>query len=216
VTMRGHWRALARGRSQRFKIGSRALILGLGLVGLGAGGFALLDHLDTAIAWAAPAVPGQPAQPGQAGPVAPGTPAPLPAKVKIYFFTIPPTVKTELRWGKKKLGIINPPVAPKYRKPFFIERPRDSGPMDVLAKAEGFLPLNTRVYTYGDNKVWLKLIAEADKNKVLGYKQEIPDGGADGARPMPPLPGSADGGVPLPGVPAGPPAPPAGPPFPQP
>jgi hypothetical protein len=187
VTTRGRWRWIARGR-QGLRFWSRTGLLGLGLVGVGFGGFAALEHLEQAVALAAP----PPAQP--TGTPDGGAPPPLPAKVKIYFFTVP-VVKTELRWGKKKLGIINPPVAPKYRKPFFIERPRDSGPMDLLAKADGFLPLNTRVYTYNDNKVWLKLTAEADKNKVLGYKQEIPDAGADGG--VPGQPGQGDAGVPM-------------------
>jgi hypothetical protein len=193
-------------RSQRIKTWTRALILGVALVGLGFGGFAALEHLDVAMAAMAGQVPGRPATADG------GAPAPLPAKVKIYFFTNP-VVKTELRWGKRKLGIINPPVPPRLKKPFFIERPRDSGPMDVLAKSEGFLPLNTRVYTYGDNKVWLKLTAEADKAKVLGYKQEIPpDAGADGG---------ADAGAPpamLPPPPIGPqlPPPPVAPQTPQP
>jgi hypothetical protein len=133
-----------------------------------------------------------------------------PEKVKIWFFTVPVVPNTELRWGKKKLGIINPTKGPK--KPFFIERPKDSGPMDVVARAEGFIPLNTRVFTYSDNKVWLKLTPEADKSKLLGYKVEIRDGGADG--------GVSDGGVAMPGPgvaqplqPAlGPAAPPGAPP----
>jgi hypothetical protein len=183
------------------KIWSRALLLGAALVGLGLAGFAAVDQLDLAIATAVAQTPARPATPDG------GAPPPLPAKVKIYFFTVP-VVKTELRWGKRKLGIINPTVAPKNKKPFFIERPRDSGPMDVLAKADGFLPLNTRVYTYADNKVWLKLTAEADKHKVLGYKLAIPDAGADGAVAS----AGGDAGVPLP--PPGPPGAPMMPPAP--
>jgi hypothetical protein len=196
VTMRGQL---------KLRFWARAVILAVALGGVGLGGFAALEHLDQAMA-AAPATVG-PAGPTPDGGVA--TPPPLPAKVKIYFFTVPDKIKTELRWGKRKLGIINPAVPPKLRKPFFIERPRDSGPMDVLAKAEGFLPLNTRVYTYADNKIWLKLTAEADKAKVLGYKQEIPDGGVDGGQVVPMMgPGHADGGVPMP-APVGPMLPPA-------
>jgi hypothetical protein len=191
VTMRGQ---------PNLRFWARSVILAVALGGVGLGGFAALEHLDEAMA--APATVGA-VLPDGGVPI----PPPLPAKVKIYFFTVPDKIKTELRWGKRKLGIINPAVPPKLRKPFFIERPRDSGPMDVLAKAEGFLPLNTRVYTYADNKIWLKLTAEADKAKVLGYKQEIPDGGVDGGQVVPMM-GYADGGVPMP-APVGPMLPPA-------
>ncbi len=137
------------------------------------------------MAMQAPAAPVAPAAAVPDGGVAM---PPKPEKVKIYFFTVP-QVPTELRWGKKKLGIINPQKGPK--KPFFIERLKDSGPLDVVARSDGFLPLNTRVYTYADGKIWLKLTPEEEKHKVLGYKQALPDGGPDG--------GVADGGVLMPG-----------------
>jgi hypothetical protein len=173
------------------------LILLGALGGLGFAGFHGLTRLDVAAAMVqtpAPAVARAEKEKDKP-----------PEKVKIWFFTVPVVPNTELRWGKKKLGIINPTKGPK--KPFFIERPKDSGPMDVVARAEGFIPLNTRVFTYADNKVWLKMTPETDKSKILGYKLEIRDGGADG--------GVADAGVAMPG-PGGPqplqPAPGAAPP----
>jgi hypothetical protein len=111
---------------------------------------------------------------------------------------VPPGIKTELRWGKRKLGVLN--ANPRNKKAFFIERPKDSGPMDLVARAQGFLPLNTRVYTYNDNRVLLRLTAETDKHTILGYKQEIPDAGADGGAPA----GGADGGVMMPPPAVGP------------
>jgi hypothetical protein len=184
-------------------------LLGGALGGFGFAGFMGLRHLDVAAAamqTQAPAV----ARAAVPAAVAPASKPPeKQEKVKIWFFTVP-AVPAELRWGKKKLGIVNPPKGPK--KPFFIERPKDSGPMDVIVRAEGFIPLNTRVFTYNDNKVWLKLTPEAEKNKVLGYRIEIRDGGTEGG---------ADGGVAMPGpgqpqplqpVPGAPPLPPGTPP----
>lgn len=207
-----------RGRWLR-RTGSRVLLFAGALAALGFAGLTSFRWLSVAVAKAPP----PPAAPPDAG--APGT-KPKPEKVKIWFFTVP-TVKAELRWGKKKLGLIN-----ATKKPFFIERPKDSGPMDVVVRAEGFLPLNTRVYTYADNKVWLKLTPETEKHKILGFKIEIPDagadGGADGGVLMPPVAGPIPGapaplqpsgtpaGTPPPGYAGAPGSPPAAAPAPQP
>ncbi|HEY0715441.1 MAG TPA: hypothetical protein VGF45_22355, partial [Polyangia bacterium] len=204
-------RAAARVRGakpgRRTQFASRALVVAGGIAGLGFAGFLGLSWLHKAVAH------------GQAPPVASATVAAPPArpeKVKITFATVPPGTKTELRWGKRKLGVLN--ANPKNKKPFFIERPKDSGPLDLVARAEGFLPLNTRVYTYTDNKVLLRLTPETEKHTILGYKVEIPDAGADGGGPSP---AGADAGVLMPPPSVGPqlPAPlqpvPAAPPQPQ-
>jgi hypothetical protein len=209
-------RAAVRSRSEmkrvrrKTRFASRALVVAGGIAGLGIAGFIGLSWLQKAVAL------------GQATPpVASTTVAGPPVrheKVKITFVTVPPGTKTELRWGKRKLGVLN--ANPRIKKAFFIERPKDSGPLDLVARAEGFLPLNTRVYTYTDNKVLLRLTPEADKHTILGYKQEIPDAGADGGVPAPL--GGADAGVMMPPPAVGPqlPAPlepvPAAPPQPQP
>src|SRR4051812_45994934 len=41
-------------------------------------------------------------------------------------------------WGKKKLG----------ETPVTLERPRDSGPVDLVVRGEGFFPVHTRAYTF--------------------------------------------------------------------
>jgi hypothetical protein len=201
-------RRKSRGRTARFV--RRSAFASLVVAGLGVLGFFAFVALDrdhaVAMQTAAVAIPD-----GGAAAV-----PPKPEKVKIWFFT-QPVAKTELRWGKRKLGVVNPNANNPRKKtpPFFIERPRDSGPMDIVARADGFLPLNTRVYTYNDNKVWLKLVPETEIHTILGYKQAIPDGGADGGAdggvlmPAGPLVGPA-GGVPSPLSPAQTPPPPSG------
>ena len=116
---------------------------------------------------------------------APAVVKPLSPKVKITFQTVPilKGVKVEIKWGKKRLGFIDGP-----RKPFILERMRDSGPIDVVVKAEGYLTVNTRAYTFDDNKVFVKMTPVEEKHTLLGYRIQLPDAGADG--------GVTDGGVP--------------------
>jgi hypothetical protein len=160
------------------------------LVGVGAVGYWALRWVPMAFAAAAAqdagAVPGAAKKPPR-------------EKVKITFQTIPP-VKAEVRWGKKKLGIIQGP-----KKPFILERPRDSGPLDVTIRAEGFLTVHTRAYTFTDGKMNVKLTPMTDKHMLFGFRQPL-DGGVP------------DGGAPDGGVVAGPPPPPGAPypPAPQP
>jgi hypothetical protein len=142
-----------------------------------------------------------------------GAPAAPRETVKLIFQTVPP-MKAEVRWGKKVLGIIKGP-----RKPFILERPRDSGPLDITIKAEGQIPVHTRAYTFTDSRVMVKVTPTAEKSKIFGYRQEVPDGGVDGGGPIPnafPAPAQPFGPGLVPaaqrpdaGAPLGPIAPPA-------
>jgi len=104
-------------------------------------------------------------------------PAAKPDTVRIWIRTVPPR-KAQVKWGRKLLGIIPAPKA------LVIERPRDSGPMDLVIRAGGFLPVHTRAYTFDDSRVSVKLTPPSQKSRLFGYKQEI----------VPPL----DAGVPPP------------------
>jgi hypothetical protein len=151
---------------------------------------------------------------GAQGP-APGSPLPSvadggapSATVKIVFTTVPPE-KAVVSWGRKPIGIIN--RTPK--RPLIIERPRDSGPLDVVVRAKNYLPVRTRAYTFTDSRVDVKLTLVEDKKTLFGYREELPDAGLSEAG----RPGGADGGAPPAppvGPPVGPPAPPVGPPAP--
>lgn len=92
--------------------------------------------------------------------------------VTITFQTVPP-VKAQVWWGKKRLGVI------KERRTLVIERPRDSGPMDVTVTAQGFLPVHTRAYTFNNYRLSVKLTPEAEKHTLFGYRMPVPDAGAD-------------------------------------
>jgi hypothetical protein len=92
--------------------------------------------------------------------------------VRIILTVIPSTKKATVFWGKKKLGAIAP------HQPLIFQRPRDSGPLDLVVRAEGCLPVQTRVYTFADTKLPVKVTPVEQKNTLLGYREELPpDGG---------------------------------------
>jgi hypothetical protein len=93
--------------------------------------------------------------------------------VHIYVQTVPPR-KALVKWGGKTLGPIPVP------RPLVIERPHDSGPLDLVIRAAGFLPVHTRAYTFSDSHISVKLTPPSEKSTLFGYKQEAapsPDGG---------------------------------------
>jgi hypothetical protein len=134
------------------------------------------------IARAAPPAPAPipPAKPGVGNvvPAVAGLP-PMQATVKITIVTLPSSVrKTFVSWGKKKLGVIEP------RKPLIIERPRDSGPMDLIVTADGYVPVQTRAFTFSDTKLSVKLTPIDQKNTLLGYREELPPSAPDAGAPV--------------------------------
>ena len=102
--------------------------------------------------------------------------------VRIVFTVLPSSKKATVSWGKKKLGVIAP------HAPLIVQRPRDSGPLDVVVRAEGCVPVQTRAYTFEDSKVAVKVTPNDQKNTLLGYREEVP--AADGGVPA----GNPDGG----------------------
>jgi hypothetical protein len=117
-----------------------------------------------------------------------GAPMELSPKVRIVFQTIP-SEKAVVMWGKKPLGNIR-----GKNKPLIIERPRDSGPIDVVVRAQGYLPVHSRAYTFTDSKLYVKITPVEEKKTLFGYRDPLPDAGAPEA-----------------GAPMGPPPPDAGP-----
>ena len=138
----------------------------------------------------APAAPGSSAPPPSAAPGAPNAPtgqvevqneAPTTSpNVKIVFRVLPSTITTTIKWGNKKLGIIKPKAS------LTVERPRDSGPLDLVLTSQGYLPVHTRAYTFTNSVVLVKMTPVDKKNTIYGYREEIPPetdagetGGAD-------------------------------------
>jgi hypothetical protein len=145
-------------------------------LGLGALAIALV-----AMPLAVVAVADDAGAPAAAAPAA--APKPQSATVRIVFTVLPSTKKATVFWGKKKLGVI------AQHAPLIVQRPRDSGPLDVVVRADGCVPVQTRAYTFEDSKVAVKVTPNEQKNTLLGYREEIPagDGGVPGSTP--------DGGV---------------------
>ena len=96
-------------------------------------------------------------------------------------FKVYPSSKATVTWGKKKLGIIKP------KESLTIWRPRDSGPMDVVVRAEGCVPVHTRAYTFTNSVVSVKVTPIEQKNTIFGFKEVAPEDGGTGG---------PDGGVP--------------------
>jgi hypothetical protein len=116
--------------------------------------------------------------------VPPAAAKPQSPNVRIVFTVLPSTKKATVFWGKKKLGVI------AQHAPLIVQRPRDSGPLDVVVRADGCVPVQTRAYTFEDSKVAVKVTPNEEKNTLLGYREEIPAG--DGGM-LPAL--NPDGGV---------------------
>ncbi|HMF42495.1 MAG TPA: hypothetical protein VKQ32_17600 [Polyangia bacterium] len=118
-----------------------------------------------------------------AGAAVPAAPKPPSSTVRIVFTVIPSSKKATVSWGKKKLGVIAP------HAPLIVQRPRDSGPLDVIVRADGCVAVQTRAYTFEDSKVAVHVTPNDQKNTLLGYREEqSPDGGA-------PVAANPDGGA---------------------
>jgi hypothetical protein len=59
-----------------------------------------------------------------------------------------------------------------------VVRSRDSGPLDVIVRAKGFLPVQTRAYTFSDQNVAVKLTPLDNKSELFGYRVPL-DAGVD-------------------------------------
>ena len=112
-------------------------------------------------------------------------------KVNITLQTIPPR-KAVVKWGNKNLGMIPVP------RPLVVVRPRDSGPMDLVVRATGFLPVHTRAYTFSDSRVAIKLTPVEEKNTLFGFRAEVPPEGAASPDAGAPPPAPAPAPVPAP------------------
>lgn len=126
------------------------------------------------------------------------------------LLNVTPRVKARVYWGKEHLG----------DTPLRFKRPKDSGPVDLRITAPGYVPLNTRVYTFKNTEVVVKLTRTADQKTLFGYKKPLPpDAGVPeefpGSAPFDPMAPAPDPGAPAPGlIPAPAPVPAPAPPAP--
>jgi hypothetical protein len=150
----------------------------------GALGLAVLAGLGAWIGWlrsdasatpppsAAPApVPAPAAQPAAAtDPTAAPAGAAVESDSAQIVFTTSPAVTATVTWGTTRLGRIRPGA------PLVVVRPRDSGPLDVVVRAPGFMPVHTRANTFADTKMHVKLTRPEEKSTLIGYRAPIDAG----------------------------------------
>lgn len=97
--------------------------------------------------------------------------APLSPNVKLTFKTYPQR-RASVHWGAKRLGFTD------RGKPLVVERPRDSGPLDVTFRSQGYITVHARAYTFNDATVEVKLTPVEKKDTLYGYQQPLADAGA--------------------------------------
>jgi hypothetical protein len=156
-----------RGLASRRGLGRYRLVVGaVACAVLGAVAVALAAAPPTGTPLGAAPPSGTPPLPiDVAAPPVDKTPSPT---VRIILTVLPSTKKAMVFWGKKRLGVI------AQHAPLVVQRPRDSGPLDLVVKSDGCLPVQTRAYTFGDSKFAVKLTPVEEKNTLLGYREELP------------------------------------------
>ena len=111
-------------------------------------------------------------------------PAAPPANVHIAVRAVP---KAYVSWGKKSLGL----------SPVTLERPRDSGPIDLVLRAKGYLTVHTRAYSFRNESLVVQMTRVEDSVKLLGARIAPPPvaGPVAGAASGPASVPNPDGGV---------------------
>jgi hypothetical protein len=122
-------------------------------------------------------------------PPAPPKPPQDPQRARITFSTIPPT-NAKVVWGKQTLGTIT------SKQPLTVIRPRDTGPLDVMVYAPGFLPVQTRAHTFEDTQIIVKLTTPENQSTLWGYRAPL-DAGVAPADQLPVAPEEVSQQTPL-------------------
>jgi hypothetical protein len=74
--------------------------------------------------------------------------------------TVEAAKPAEVVWGAKNLG----------PAPVEIQRPRGSGPLDLLVRAPGYLTVHTRAFTDRDDKLTIHLVPTVEAPRTFGYR----------------------------------------------
>jgi hypothetical protein len=97
-------------------------------------------------------------------------------------------------WGRKDFGVA----------PLEIQRPRNSGPLDLVVVAPGYLPLHARALTDRDDVLSLRIYSAAEAPQLLGYRPEAAATPESGSATSPISPrNKGENGRPRVGPPAG-------------
>lgn len=105
-------------------------------------------------------------------------------------------VPARVMWGRRLLG----------ETPLNLPWPADSGPVDIVVAAPGYVSVHTRLYTFASDKVLVKMVDDEGKKALFGYKREAPSAPAVAS---PSGAAAPAGATPAPGGSSPPPATPA-------
>jgi len=84
-------------------------------------------------------------------------------EIVVRLMVEPPGI-AHVYWGVKDVGIA----------PVELVRPRDSGPMDLIVRAPGYLNFHTRAYTDRDDKIAIRLVLQAEAPRPAGLQATEP------------------------------------------
>jgi len=103
----------------------------------------------------------------------------VPKTVTIFVRSTP---RANVRWGARALGTT----------PLKLERPHDSGPLDLTLTAGGHLTHHIRAFTFKDESLNVRMVPDHEAHTVFGYPQrgevappEPVSGAASAAPPEP-------------------------------
>ena len=78
-------------------------------------------------------------------------------------FTTNPRVRARVFHGKQLLGVT----------PLRLQLPINSGSLDVVVRAQGFLPVNTRIYTFLSENITVSLTRLGEESQLFGYRRQL-------------------------------------------
>ena len=74
-----------------------------------------------------------------------------------------PRVRAKVYHGKQLLGVT----------PLRLQFPTNSGSLDIVVRASGFLPVNTRIYTFLDENITVSLTRVGEESQLFGYRKQL-------------------------------------------
>ena len=74
-----------------------------------------------------------------------------------------PRVRAKVFHGKQLLGVT----------PLRLQFPTNSGSLDIVVRASGFLPVNTRIYTFLDENITVSLTRIGEESQLFGYRKQL-------------------------------------------
>jgi len=81
-----------------------------------------------------------------------------------------PKVRASVYHGKELLG----------STPLRLVWPKDTGALDLKLKAKGYLTVNTRLYTYRNDRATVKMFKVDEAHKLFGYKKKVKSSSEEG------------------------------------